>query len=87
MKITINVDCSPEEARAFLGLPDVTPLNDAFVEELQKRMKNGFSAEELDTMMQAWTKNAAAGMGDLQKGFRSLMQQSGMGSSKPGAGD
>ena len=23
MKITIDVDCSPEEARAFLGLPDV----------------------------------------------------------------
>ena len=26
MKITVDVDCTPEEARAFLGLPDVKPM-------------------------------------------------------------
>ena len=29
MKITVNVDCTPEEARSFLGLPDVQPLQAA----------------------------------------------------------
>ena len=86
MKISIDVDCTPEEARAFLGLPDVTPLNEAFVVELQKRIQDGFSTEELDGMMQAWTKSATTGMGELQRGFWSMMQQSGMGGTKPGAG-
>jgi hypothetical protein len=26
MKITVEVECTPEEARQFLGLPDVKPL-------------------------------------------------------------
>ena len=39
MKMTIEVDCTPEEARRFLGLPDVSALNDALVSEMQKRME------------------------------------------------
>ena len=26
MKVTVDIDCTPADARAFLGLPDVTPL-------------------------------------------------------------
>ena len=37
MKVTINLDCTPEEARVFMGLPDVTPLNDHLVSEMKKR--------------------------------------------------
>jgi hypothetical protein len=33
MKITMDVECTPEEARAFLGLPDVKPMH-----EVQERM-------------------------------------------------
>ena len=39
MKINVEVDCTPAEARAFLGLPDVAPLNEAMVAEMQKRMQ------------------------------------------------
>ena len=38
MKMTIEVDCSPEEARRFLGLPDVSALNDHLVDEMKKRI-------------------------------------------------
>ena len=38
MKISIEIDCTPEEARSFLGLPDVAPMQEALMEELQKRM-------------------------------------------------
>ncbi len=31
MKFTVNVECSPEEARRFMGLPDVTPINEQLV--------------------------------------------------------
>ena len=36
MKVTIEVDCTPQEARAFLGLPDVAALNEHLVEEMQE---------------------------------------------------
>jgi hypothetical protein len=38
MKVTMNVDCTPEEARAFLGLPDVKPMQEHLMRELQERM-------------------------------------------------
>jgi hypothetical protein len=39
MKLKMEVECTPEEARTFLGLPDVTALNKALTEEMQARMK------------------------------------------------
>ena len=77
MKISIDVDCTPEEARAFLGLPDVAPLNEAMIDQIKARMEQGFKPEELDKMMRAWGESAALGMGEMQKGFWSLMQNAG----------
>ena len=47
MKMTVVVDCTPEEARAFLGLPDVTEANEAYVERLTKLMRGEASLEQL----------------------------------------
>ncbi|MBK5956589.1 hypothetical protein CCR92_21740 [Rhodospirillum rubrum] len=55
MKINVEVDCSPAEARAFLGLPDVTPLNEAMVAEMQARMKANVAAMQPEELMKAWT--------------------------------
>ena len=37
MKVTIDIDCTPEEARHFLGLPDVQPMQKAILAEMEKR--------------------------------------------------
>lgn len=47
MKITIEVDCTPEEARSFLGLPDVSAANSAYVETITKAMQGVTSPEQL----------------------------------------
>ncbi len=39
MKITIDIDCTPEEARALMGLPNVAPLNDAMTAHAKERME------------------------------------------------
>ena len=31
MKINVEIDCTPEEARSFLGLPDVGKANQFYV--------------------------------------------------------
>ena len=69
MKMTIEVDCSAQEARAFLGLPDVTALNEKLVEEMQSRMTSNMAMLSPDELMKNWT---AFGVG-AQEQFRKLM--------------
>ena len=70
MKMTIEVDCTPEEARRFLGLPDVTALNDQLVEEMSKRVSANMSMLSPDEMMKSWMSFGAG----AQEQFRKLME-------------
>jgi hypothetical protein len=54
MKFTVNVECSPEEARRFMGLPDVTPINEALVAEMGKRMEANLKLMSGENMMSSW---------------------------------
>jgi hypothetical protein len=47
MKITIEVDCTPEEARSFMGLPDVSQANSLYVESIAKAMKGATGPDQL----------------------------------------
>ncbi len=47
MKVNIEIDCSPEEARRFLGFPDVTKANDVYVEAIAKAMKGVTNVDQL----------------------------------------
>lgn len=69
MKVTIEIDCTPIEARTFMGLPDVSGLNDHMVEEMQKRMDANMAALAPDELMKTWM---AFGSG-AQEQFRKLM--------------
>lgn len=76
MKVNINIECTPQEARAFFGLPDVTPLNDALVEEMQSRMSANMEAMEPEALMRSWMSYG----GEWQKQFMGLMAQAASGS-------
>ena len=39
MKVNIEIDCTPEEARSFMGLPDVSEANSIYVDNIAKAMK------------------------------------------------
>ena len=69
MKVNVEVECTPAEARAFLGLPDVTPLNEAMVAEMQKRMEANVAAMQPEELMKTWT---SFGL-QAQDQFRRLM--------------
>jgi hypothetical protein len=70
MKMTIEVDCSPEEARRFLGLPDVSSLNEHLVEEMKRRIDSNMSMISPDEMMKNWMSFGAG----AQEQFRKLME-------------
>ncbi len=69
MKVRLEVDCSPKEARAFLGLPDVTSLNDHLVLEMRKRVESNMALVSPDELMRNWMSFG----GQATEQFRKLM--------------
>ena len=47
MKVHVEIDCTPEEARSFMGLPDVGKANDVYVEMMSNAMKGVSNTEQL----------------------------------------
>jgi len=72
MKITVNVDCTPEEARAFLGLPDVKPMQEQLMREMQDRLVASVRAMEPDEMLRTWLPPSVKGFEQLQKIFSQM---------------
>ena len=54
MKVTVVMDCTPEEARAFLGLPDVQPMQTAMMDQLQGKMMANIDKFSPESLMQSW---------------------------------
>lgn len=79
MKITINVDCTPEEARRYMGLPDVAPMQDAILKEMQSQMTSNIKAIQPTEMMQTWMPMGVESWLDLQKQFWERMMSAGKG--------
>ena len=77
MKINFDIDCTPEEARAFLGLPDVKPMQENIMAEVEERMKANLSAMDPETMIKTWMPAGVQGFDQLQKMFWAQMGQNG----------
>jgi hypothetical protein len=43
MKVTVDMDMTPEEARKLMGLPDLEPLQHAMMEQIQVKMEEYFN--------------------------------------------
>jgi len=73
MKITVDIDCTPEEARHFFGLPDVKPMQDALMQQIQDRMSANLQAMEPEAMLKTWLPAGLQGFEQMQKMFWSQM--------------
>ena len=69
MKVTINIDCTPQEARAYMGLPDFTPINDAMVEEMRTQMMANMAKLQPEEMFRSWMSLG----GQAQEQFMKMM--------------
>lgn len=69
MKVSVDVECTPEEARAFLGLPNVAPMQDAMMQQLQDRMTANMQAMDIETLVRSWFPMGVQGMEQIQKAF------------------
>ena len=73
MKVTIDIECTPEEARAFLGLPDLQPMQGALLGQLQERMSANLSAMDPETLFKTWLPAGLQNLEMLQRFFWSQM--------------
>jgi hypothetical protein len=86
MKFNIEVDCTPEEARRLVGLPDLEPLHDIYLSRVKELMAKGITPDMVETMVKSWVPVGETGLGLVQ----SLLGQFGggmMGGAGRKAGD
>ena len=62
MKVTVDVDCTPEEARRFIGLPDMSSVHDLYLDKLKRSIDEGVTPETVDALMRAWAPMGEAGI-------------------------
>ena len=82
MKITIEVDCSPEEARQFMGLPDVEQANAIYIENLAAAMKGAGSVEQLEQYAKQLAPMGQMGLKMFQSFVEGAQKSAGGGSTK-----
>lgn len=62
MKVHVEIDCTPEEARQFMGLPDVAKANDFYVDAMTKAMKGAANVDQLQDFAKTMAPMGQIGM-------------------------
>ncbi len=75
MKISFDIDCTPAEARAFLGLPDLTPLHQLYLEKMSGLMTDGIGPADFDRMARAWLPGLSEGLETWRQAMFSAVRQ------------
>ncbi len=74
MKVNIEIDCTPEEARVFMGLPDLKPMQEAVMARLEQQMLDGLSAVSPDSLLKTWLGMMPMGSEPMREAFMGLMK-------------
>ena len=80
MKIKLDIDCTPEEVRQFFGLPEVKPLQEELLKEVQERLRANIKAMDPEAMLKTWLPATLKGFEQLQEML--LSQLGGLGKKK-----
>jgi Family of unknown function (DUF6489) len=73
MKLKLDIDCTADEARRFLGLPEVAPLQEALLKEVQERISANIKAMDAKAMIETWLPATLKGFEQLQQMFMAQM--------------
>lgn len=69
MKISVEIDATPQEVRDFFGLPDVQSLQKEMLEKIREDMTNGVSGMDAFNLMKPYFPAHMQSMEALQKSF------------------
>ena len=80
MKLTVETDCTPEEVRQFMGLPDLQPMQAAVMAEMEKRVLAEMDRFSPESLLKSWMSLVPQNSEQMQGAFMKLFQQSFTGS-------
>ena len=72
MKFHIEVDCTPEEVRRLIGLPDLSEVHQAYLDQMKDVMAKGVTPDMAETMVRNWMPGGAASMDFVQNLMKGL---------------
>jgi hypothetical protein len=73
MKINVEVDCTAEELREFFGLPDVKPMHECLMKEVEERLRTSVKTLDPEAMVKTWLPVGLKGFEQLQEMFLNQM--------------
>ncbi len=73
MKISIKIDCSPQEVREVLGLPDFAPMQREWLEKTREAMIGDPGSFDANTLIANWIKASGGGAEILPEIFSAFM--------------
>lgn len=63
MKVTVDIDLTPEEARRAVGLPDLSPIHERYVAMVLDTMAgSSLKPEMIEGLMKSWAPMGEAGL-------------------------
>ena len=74
MKINVTIDCTPQEARSFFGLPDVAPLQERLLNETEERFRASLAALDAESLMKTFIAGSNAGLERWQEMFTGMVR-------------
>jgi hypothetical protein len=67
MKVNVEVTCTPEEARAFFGLPDLKPMQERVLNEIEDRLRSSLNAMNPEAIFKTWLPASMQGVEQMQQ--------------------
>lgn len=83
MKVNFDIECTPEEARVFLGLPNVAAMQDRIMKDMEDKIHENFNALDPETLIKTWMPMTLQGWNEMQKLFWDQMMKAGGGMAQP----
>jgi uncharacterized protein DUF6489 len=73
MKLKFDIDCTPDELRQFFGLPEVKPMQERLMAELEEKLRANLQALDAEAMLKTWLPAGLKGFEQMQEMFFAQM--------------
>ena len=67
MKVNVTIDCTPEEARVFFGLPDLGPMQQRVMKEIEERLRSSLGSMNPEAIFKTWIPASMQGVEQMQQ--------------------
>ena len=67
MKVKLDIECTPAEARAFFGLPDLGPMQQRVMGEIEERLRANLASMSPEAIFKTWIPASMQGVEQMQQ--------------------